>query len=123
MDWMDMQMKRIKGGHQEVWGHNLKIIRAKQKHALVDDHSSFEMRWMATRTDQLIHIAEAISSKIYTRESETEAQGLAKALVMYLKQFHTHSPLHTLSEGDNQGYGGSLRPTLKWCLLAFECVG
>ena len=44
MDWMDTQTKRIKGGHQNVCGHDHKIIRAKQKHALVDDHTSFKMR-------------------------------------------------------------------------------
>ena len=43
MDWMDGQMKRIKGGHQDVWGHDHKIVRAEQKHALADDCTSFEM--------------------------------------------------------------------------------
>ena len=73
-----------------MWGHDYKIIRAKQKHVLADDHTSFEMRSMATRTDQLCHIAEATGSKIYTRESEAEDQSLAKALVLSLKQFHAH---------------------------------
>ena len=83
-------MKRIEDGHQDVWGHYHKIIRAEQKHTLADDHTSFKMRQMATRTNQLIHIAKATGSKIYTRESEAEAQGLAKALVLSLKQFHDH---------------------------------
>ena len=77
---MDAQMKRIKGGHQDVWGHDHKIIRAEWKCALAGDHTSFKMRQMATRTDQLIHITNATGSKIYTRE----AQGSAKALVLSL---------------------------------------
>ena len=44
VDWMDTQMKRIMGGHQDVWGHNHKIVRAEWKCALADDHTSFEMR-------------------------------------------------------------------------------
>ena len=67
-----------------------KIIRVEQKCTLVDDCTSFEMRRMAMRTNQLIHIAKAPGSKIYTRESEADAQGLAKALVLSLKQFHAH---------------------------------
>ena len=90
MDWIDTQMKRIEGGHQEVWGHDQKIIRAEWKCTLVDDCTSFEMRQIATRTDQLIHAAKATGSKIDTRESEAEAQGLAKGLVLSLKQFHVH---------------------------------
>ena len=81
-------MKRIKGGHQDVWGHNHGIIRVKWKCDLTDDHTSFEIRQMTTMTDQLIHIAKATGSKIYTRESEVRAQGLVRALVLSLKQFH-----------------------------------
>ena len=57
-----LKMKRIEGGHQNVWGHDHKIIRAEWKHALADDHTSFEMRHMATRTDRLICIAKATGS-------------------------------------------------------------
>ena len=88
-DCMEAQIKRIGDSHQDVWGHNHKIIRTEQKHALVDDNTSFKMRRMAARTDQLLHIAETTSSKIYTRESELEAQGPVEALVLSLKQFHT----------------------------------
>ena len=90
MDWTDVQLKRIEGGHQDVWGHNHEIIRVKQNCTLMDDHTYFEMRWIATRTGQLIHIAKATGSKIYTRESEAQTQGLPKALVLSLKQFHAH---------------------------------
>ena len=45
---------------------------------------------MTTRTDQLLHIAEASGSKIYTRESEVEIHGKTKALVLSLKQYHVH---------------------------------
>ena len=82
---METQMKRIGDSHQDMWGHDHKIIRAEQKCALADDHTSLAMRRMVTRTDQLLHIAEAMGSKIYTRESEVEAQGLAKALVLSLE--------------------------------------
>ena len=85
---MDAQIKRIKGGHQDMWGHDHDIIRDEWKHTLADDCTSFEMRCMAIRTDQLIHITEATGSKIYSRESEVGAQGLAKALVLFLKQSH-----------------------------------
>ena len=47
-DWAETQMKRIGDSHQDVWGHDYKIVRAEQKHALVDDHPSFKMRRMAT---------------------------------------------------------------------------
>ena len=73
-DWMEAQMKTIGDNCQDVWGHDHKIVRTKWKHALVDDCTSFEMRRMATRTNQLLHLAEATGSKIYSRESEVEAQ-------------------------------------------------
>ena len=83
-------MKRIKDSHQDVWGQDHKIIRTKRKCILADDHTSFEMRRMPTRTDQLLHIDEATGSKICTRESEVEVQGPTRALVLSLKQFHAH---------------------------------
>ena len=43
-----------------------------------------------TMTDQLLCIAEATGSKIYTRESEVGTHSPAKALVLSLKQFHAH---------------------------------
>ena len=89
-DWMEAQMKRIGDSHQDVWDHDHKIIRTEWIGALAEDCTSFEMRRMTTRTDQLLHIAEATGSKIYTREPEAETCSLAKALVLSLKQFHTH---------------------------------
>ena len=71
-DWTETQMKRIGDSHQDMWSHDHKIIRREWKHALAEDHTSFEMRRMTTRTDQLLCIAEATGSKIYTRESEVE---------------------------------------------------
>ena len=41
---------------------------------------------MMARTDQLLCIAEATGSKIYTREVEAETHGRAKTLVLLLKQ-------------------------------------
>ena len=89
-DRSETQMKRIRDSHQHIWGHDHKIIKAKWKHVLADDHTSFEIRRMVTRIDQLLHIAEATGSKIFTRESEAEAQVLAKALVLSFEQFHAH---------------------------------
>ena len=112
MGWMDEQMKRTEGGHQGVWGHNHEIIKAEQKHTLADDCTSFDMRQMTTRTYQLIHISKATGSEIYTRGSEVGSQGLAKALVLSLKLFHAQY-YRLYEKGQNQGYGGSPRPTLK----------
>ena len=88
--WMETQQKRINNSHQDVWRNDHKIIRTEQKCALVEDHTSFEMRRMTTKADQLLHIAEAIGSKIYTRKSEAGTHGQAKALVLSLKQYHAH---------------------------------
>ena len=46
------------------------------------------IRWV--RTDQLLCIAEATNSKVYTHEPEAETHGQAIALVLLLKQYHTH---------------------------------
>ena len=83
-------MKRIGDSHQDMWGHDHKIVRTEWKHALADGHTSSKMRRIGTRTDKLLHIAGATGSKIYTRDSEVEDQGLTKALVLSLKQFHAH---------------------------------
>ena len=89
-DWMETQMKRIGVSHQDIWGHDHKIIRTEQKCALTEDCLSFEMRRMTTRTDQPLCIAKATGSKIYTRESEAGTCSLAKASVLSLKQLHAH---------------------------------
>ena len=93
-DGIETQMKRIWDSCEDVWGHNHKIIRTEQKHDLVEDHTSFEMKIMMTRTDQLVNIAKATSSKIYTRESEVGTCSLPKALVLSLKQFRAHFYRH-----------------------------
>ena len=36
-DWMEAQMKRIMDSHQDVWGHDLAIVRSEQKCALAKD--------------------------------------------------------------------------------------
>ena len=38
MDWK----KRVEGGCQDMWGHDHKIIRAKWKCVLADNHTSFK---------------------------------------------------------------------------------
>ena len=48
------------------------------------------MQKMTTRTDHLLSIADTTGSNIYTWESEAETHGKAKALVLSLKQYHTH---------------------------------
>ena len=87
---METQMKRIWDSHQDVWGHDHNIVRTEQKCTLAEDHTSFEMKGMTTRTDQLVCIDKATGSKIYTRESEVGTHSSAKALVLSLKQFHAH---------------------------------
>ena len=51
-DWMDAQMKRIGDSHQDIWGHDLAIIRSEQKCTLAKDQDSFEMRKMTVMTNQ-----------------------------------------------------------------------
>ena len=87
---METQQKRINDSHHDMWGNDHKIIRTEWKCTLAEDHTSFEMWKMTTRTDQLFCITEATGSKIYTRESEAETYGKPKALVLSLKQYHTH---------------------------------
>ena len=72
-----------------MWGHDQGIIRMEQDCAL-EDHSSSKMHKVTGRTDQLLHIAGATNSKVYTQESEAEAHGWMKALVLSLKQHHAH---------------------------------
>ena len=88
-DWMEAQMKRIRDSCQDIWGHDHMIIRTEQKCTLVEDCTSFKMWRMTTRTNQLLHTAEATGSKIYTRQSETDTWGPANAFVLSFKQFHT----------------------------------
>ena len=71
---MEAQLKRISDGDQDVWVHDHESVRREQKCTLVEDCNSFEMSKMMVRTNQLLPIAEATSSKIYTRESEAETQ-------------------------------------------------
>ena len=77
-DWMETQMKRITDSHQDVWGHDHKVVRTEWKCTLAEDCTSFEMRRMTTRTDQLLYIAEATGSKIYPWEPEVESHSPAK---------------------------------------------
>ena len=79
-------MKRIWNSHQDVWGHDHKIVRTEWKCAVAEDCTSFKMRRMTIQLDQLFCIAEAIGSKIYTRESELGTCSSAKALVLSLKK-------------------------------------
>ena len=88
--WMEMQLKRISDSHQDVWGHSHESVRTEWKHALVEDCNFFEMWKMTGRTHQLLCIAKATGSKIYTRDSEAKTHGRMKTLVLLLKQYHTH---------------------------------
>ena len=106
---METQQKRINDSHHDVWGNDHKIIRTEQKCTLAKDCTSFEIRKM-TRTDQLLCIAEATGSKIYTRESEPETYGKAKALVLSLKQYHAHHN-RFYKQGTTRAIGGSPRIT------------
>ena len=111
-DWMETQMKRIGDSHQDVWGHDHKIIRMEWKCSLVEDHTSFELRRMMIRTDQLLCIAEATVSKFDTRESGAGTCDPAKALVLSLKQF---MPIST-------GFMTREPPGQRWSSKAYTLV-
>ena len=83
------QLKWIGDSHQAMWGHDQGIVWTDQDHILEEDCNSFKMCKITVRTDQLLHIAEATNSKVYTWELEAEAHGQMKALVLSLKQYHT----------------------------------
>ena len=78
-DWMEAQMKGIGVSHQDVWGHDLAIIRSEQKCTLARDQDSFEMWKVMVRTDQLLCIAEATDSKVHQWGSEPGTDGRAKS--------------------------------------------
>ena len=82
---MQAQLNRISDSHQDMWGCDFESVRTEQKCTLVEDHISFEMQEMTVRTDQLLCIAEATGSKMYTWELETETHDRAKTLVLLLK--------------------------------------
>ena len=88
--WTKAQLKQTSDNHQDMWGHDHKSVRSEWDCTLVEDHNSFEMWKMMVRTDQLLHIPKATGPRIYTRDSEIEAHGRAKTLVLLLKQYHAH---------------------------------
>ena len=73
-----------------MWGHNHESVQTELDCALAEDHNSFEMCRMMVRTDQLLCIAVATDSQIYTRDSKVKAHGQAETLVLLLKQYHAH---------------------------------
>ena len=73
-----------------MWGHDQEVIRREWDCTLEKDCNSFEMHKMTVRMDQLLCIAEATNSEVYTWESEAEAHGWTKALALSLKQYHAH---------------------------------
>ena len=86
--WTEAQLKWISDSCQAVWGHNHESIQREWDHTLTEDHNSFEMHRMMVRTNQLLCIAVASNSQIYTRDSEAKAHSQAKTLVLLLKQYH-----------------------------------
>ena len=86
--WTEAHLKRIGKSHQAMWGHNHESIQMEWDCALVEDHNSFEMHRMMVRIDQMLCIAVANDSQIYTRDSEAKAHGLSKTVVLLLKQYH-----------------------------------
>ena len=73
-----------------MWVKDHKIVWMEWKCTPAGDHMSFEMRKMMTRVDQMLCIAKATGTQIHTRESEVEAHGQAKYLVLSLKQYHAN---------------------------------
>ena len=88
--WTEAQLKRINDSHQDVWEHGHESVRSEQKHPLAEDCNSFQMWKMTLRTEQQLHITEATSSKIHTRESEAKTHERVRNMELLLKQYHTH---------------------------------
>ena len=65
--WTEAQLKRISDSHQAVWRHDHESIQTEWDCTLLEDCNSFEMCRMKVRTDQLLCIAVATDSQIYTR--------------------------------------------------------
>ena len=121
--WRPKWREPVDSHHDSVGPCLHKIIRTRvETCTLAADCTSFKMRRMATRTNQLLHMAEATGSKVYTGESEAEGSRPSKGLGPVLETV-PHLLLQPLQEGDNQGYGGSPRPTLEWCIPASEHIG
>ena len=105
-------MKRIRDSHQNVWGHDHKIVRKEQKHSLAEDCTSFKMRRMTTKGNQLLCIDKAIGSKMYTRELEVGPHGTAKALVL---SSNSSMPIFT-------GFMRKVPPGQCWASKAYTLV-
>ena len=88
--WNEAQLKRIGDSCQAIWGNDHEAVRTEWDHALAEDCNSFEMHMMMVRTDQLLCIAMATNSQIYTRDLEAKAHGRVKTPVLLLKQYYTH---------------------------------
>ena len=82
------QLKKVMDYYQDIWGHELAIIKSEQKYALAEDQDFFKIQRMAIRTDQLIQIMEATDYKLLQWEPEAETDGRAKKLVRLLRQYH-----------------------------------
>ena len=110
-DWTESQMKEL-GTAINMYGAMItRLLGQSGNVLLVEDYTSSEMRQMMTRTDQLLYIAEATGSKIYTRESGGGDMQYSKGLGLV----HETVPclfLQALQEGDHQVNGGPPRPTL-----------
>ena len=73
-----------------MWGHHHDSIQAEWDCALVEDCNSFEMHRIMVRTDQLLCIAMATTSQMYTWYSEAKAHGWVQTLVLLPKKYHPH---------------------------------
>ena len=65
--WTEAKLKRISNSHWAMWGHDHESVNTEWECALAEDCNSFEMQKMMVKTDQLLTIAKAAGSKIYTR--------------------------------------------------------
>ena len=88
--WTEAQLKRIGDSHLAMWGNNHDSIQTEWDLALAEDHNFFDMCRMVVRTDQLLCIAAATDSQIYTWDLGGQTHGQVKTLVLLLKQYHTH---------------------------------
>ena len=89
--WKDDHLGQIWNNHKPVLGSDYKTIKTEWDVTLDRDSHSFEISGMTVYTNQLLWIKVATNARnIYTREHKTNIDGMKKALVQSLKQFHAH---------------------------------
>ena len=113
-DWMETQMKRIRDSHQNIWGHDHKIVRIRaEMHSSRGLHFLWNENDMMTRTDSAALYSWSYRlQSLYQGSQRLGLSGPVKALVLSLKQFHAHF-YRLYEKGTIRGNGCPPRPTLQ----------